>query len=62
MTTVGFREVGTFGRAEMAFTIVLILAGVGTVLYALTAVIGVVLEGDLLDLRRQAAHGPADRG
>ena len=35
VTTVGFREVGHFGRAEMAFTIVLILVGVGTVLYAL---------------------------
>jgi voltage-gated potassium channel len=34
----------------MAFTIVLILVGVGTVLYTITALIGLVLEGDLLEL------------
>lgn len=50
VTTVGFREVGEFGVAEKAFTIVLILVGVGTVLYTITAIMGLVLEGDLLEL------------
>jgi voltage-gated potassium channel len=34
----------------MVFTIVLILAGVGTVLYAISAVMSVIIEGDLLRL------------
>ncbi len=50
VTTVGFREVRDFGPAEMAFTIALILVGVGTVLYTITAMVGLVIEGDLLEL------------
>ena len=47
LTTVGFREVEPFGTGTKLFTIVLILAGVGTVLYALTQVIEQALEGDI---------------
>ena len=50
VTTVGFREVRDFGPREMAFTIVLILVGVGPVLYTITAMFGLLLEGDLLEL------------
>ena len=47
LTTVGFREVKPFGTGSKLFTIALILAGVGTVLYALTLVIEQALEGDI---------------
>lgn len=45
ITTVGFREVQPFGRAEKAFTILLVLGGVGTALYALSSVLDVVVRG-----------------
>ncbi len=47
ITTVGFREVQPLGTAGKIFTIVLILAGVGTVLYAFGVVIESLLEGHL---------------
>jgi len=47
VTTVGFREVTPFGAREQLFTIVLILTGVGTVLYTLTLVVQESLEGDI---------------
>ena len=47
ITTVGFREVEPLGEAGKIFTIVLILAGVGTVLYAFGVVIESLLEGHL---------------
>jgi voltage-gated potassium channel len=47
ITTVGFREVQPLGEAGKIFTIVLILAGVGTVLYAFGVVIESLLEGHL---------------
>ncbi len=47
LTTVGFREVQPFGTGTKLFTIVLILAGVGTVLYTLSLVIEQALEGDI---------------
>jgi voltage-gated potassium channel len=45
VTTVGFREVEPFGTPEKLFTIVLILIGVGVVLYSLTALLGLLIEG-----------------
>jgi voltage-gated potassium channel len=45
ITTVGFREVEPFGPAEQAFTIVVIVCGVGTVLYTFTLGVQMVVEG-----------------
>ena len=47
ITTVGFREVGDFGPSEQWFTIVVILCGVGTVLYTFTLVVQLMVEGRL---------------
>ena len=49
ITTVGFREVGDFGNAEKWFTILVIVVGVGTVLYTLTLIVELVVEGRLAD-------------
>jgi voltage-gated potassium channel len=50
LTTVGFREVGEFGTAEQVFTIVLIVVGVGTVLYTFTLGVQMVVEGQLREI------------
>lgn len=51
VTTVGFKEVGgEFGTSERLYTIVLILVGVGTVLYTLTTVLEALVEGQLNDV------------
>jgi voltage-gated potassium channel len=50
VTTVGFREVRPLSDAGMVFTIVLILLGVGTALYALGVLIQTLVEGDLHDV------------
>jgi voltage-gated potassium channel len=47
VTTVGFREVEEFGTAEKWFTSLIILMGVGTVLYTFTLVVQAVVEGQL---------------
>jgi voltage-gated potassium channel len=47
VATVGFREVVPFGTAEKIFTILLVLGGVGTTLYALGVVLESLLEGRL---------------
>jgi voltage-gated potassium channel len=47
VTTVGFREVRPLSPAGQVFTIVLILLGVGTALYALGALLEGFVEGDL---------------
>ncbi len=47
VTTVGFREVQPLGGGEQVFTIVLILVGVGTALYTLSAFIETLLEGQM---------------
>ena len=47
ITTVGFREVHPLGTAGKIFTIVLILAGVGTALYAFSVVLESLVEGHL---------------
>jgi voltage-gated potassium channel len=49
VTTVGFQEVRPLGPGERLFTMGLIVFGVGTVLYALSAVIEGLLEGHLRD-------------
>lgn len=47
VATVGFREVHPLGPAGQVFTVVLILAGVGTVLYNLGVLLEAVTEGHL---------------
>ncbi|MFN8038042.1 MAG: potassium channel protein [Acidimicrobiales bacterium] len=47
--TVGFREVGEATGAWKVFTIVLILTGVGVMLYTLTVLLEVIVEGRLTD-------------
>lgn len=49
VTTVGFAEIQPLGPGGRIFTMVLILTGAGTVLYALGAVFEAVLEGHLRD-------------
>jgi voltage-gated potassium channel len=50
VTTIGFREVVDFNTAQKIFTMVLALAGVGTVLYTLTLTLELVLEGQIGNL------------
>ena len=50
ITTVGFREVQPFGQAEKWFTMLLIVLGVGTVLYTFTLAVQLVVEGQLGDI------------
>lgn len=45
--TVGFREVEPFSPAEQAYTIGLIVVGVGLVLYTFTLVVQLVVEGEI---------------
>lgn len=47
LTTVGYREVHDLSQSGMIFTMVLLLLGVGTCLYALSAGAKVILEGEL---------------
>lgn len=47
VTTVGFREVRPLSDSERVFTIVLILVGVGTALYTLSALIEVLVGGEI---------------
>src|SRR5213593_568409 len=57
VTTVGYREVHDLSPAGQAFTVVLLLGGVGAALYTFTLLATVVVEGGLpkrLQRRRQA--------
>ncbi len=45
VTTIGFREVNPLSRAGQAFTVLLALGGVGTALYAFSAIAAVVAGG-----------------
>ncbi len=49
VSTVGFREVGESTGAWKAFTMVLILTGVGVVLYTLTVTLETLVEGRVTD-------------
>lgn len=53
VTTVGFREVRPLSEAGQVFTMVLIVAGVGTVLYAFSVTIEFLVEGQLHTERRR---------
>ena len=50
VSTVGFRELFPHTTGPEVFTIVLILAGVGTVIYAFGVLLESVIEGDLFDI------------
>ncbi len=50
LTTVGYREVHQPSSRGMVFTIILIVSGVGTVLYALTIGARVIIEGELREI------------
>jgi len=50
LTTVGFEEVHDLSRAGRAFTIVLVLSGVGAVLYALSAATRIIVEGEIREI------------
>jgi voltage-gated potassium channel len=50
VTTVGFREVEHFDAPRQVFTIVLVLVGVGTVLYTFGVLLETLVEGGLTDL------------
>lgn len=62
ITTVGFREVQPLDEVGKAFTIVLILVGVGTALTTFTILLEVFLEGRLTDLfgRRRMERSISD--
>ncbi len=47
VTTVGYREIHALSRGGQAFTVALILSGVGTVFYAVTLVAATIVEGGL---------------
>src|SRR5471030_1160691 len=47
ITTVGYEEVHTLSRTGQAFTVVLLLSGVGAALYTFTLLATVVVEGGL---------------
>ena len=50
VTTVGFREVRPFDGADKAFTMILIIVGVGTVLYTFSLLLETLVEGQLRDI------------
>ncbi|OGP54858.1 MAG: potassium transporter TrkA [Deltaproteobacteria bacterium RBG_13_52_11b] len=53
ITTVGFREIHPLSKGGIVFTIFLIVGGVGTMLYALSAGARVILEGELKEIYRR---------
>lgn len=56
VSTVGYREIVLPSRAGEIFTMVIIIAGVATVVYVTTSVVELLLEGRILDImgRRRA--------
>ena len=50
LSTVGFQEVHPLSTAGRYFTIILILGGTGTMLYAATAIVQYLLEGNLANI------------
>jgi voltage-gated potassium channel len=65
VSTVGFQEVEPLDGTGQVFTIVLILVGVGATLYALAAIVELILEGrlnELLGRRRMEQSIAAKRG
>jgi voltage-gated potassium channel len=50
LTTVGYREIHNLSEKGMVFTIILIVGGVGTMLYALSTGARIILEGELREI------------
>lgn len=50
ITTVGYREIHPLSNTGMAFTILLIICGVGTILYTLNNAARVVIEGEFKEM------------
>ena len=50
LSTVGYYEVNSLSTAGRIFTIILILGGTGTMLYAATAIVQYLLEGNLANI------------
>ncbi|MCX5718694.1 MAG: potassium channel protein [Nitrospirae bacterium] len=50
LTTVGFREIHDLSFSGKIFTIILIIGGVGTVLYALSTGAKLIIEGELVEV------------
>lgn len=50
LTTVGFKEIHDLSFSGKIFTIILIIGGVGTVLYALSTGAKLVIEGELVEI------------
>ncbi|MBS1112527.1 MAG: TrkA family potassium uptake protein, partial [Nitrospirae bacterium] len=50
LTTVGYREIHDLSLQGQIFTVVLLIGGVGTVLYALSAGAKILLEGELQEI------------
>jgi voltage-gated potassium channel len=50
LTTVGYREIHNLSAKGMVFTIILIVGGVGTMLYALSTGARIILEGELKEI------------
>jgi voltage-gated potassium channel len=62
ITTVGFNSPHSLDAGSKAFTIALILVGVGTALYTFSAVLEVLIEGHMRDLvRRRRMERDIDR-
>jgi voltage-gated potassium channel len=56
VTTVGYREVHALSRAGEAFTVVLLISGVGAALYTFTLLATVVVEGGLPKRLQRRRH------
>ena len=56
LSTVGFQEVHTLSTAGRYFTIILILGGTGTMLYAVSAIVQYLLEGQSRKYPREASY------
>ena len=56
ITTVGYREVHPMSRMGEAFTVVILLSGVGSFFYAFTLFMALLAEGHIIERRRQRRH------
>lgn len=57
ITTVGYREIHPMSRAGEAFTVLVLLSGVGTFFYAFTLFMALLAEGHFVERRLQRKHG-----
>ena len=56
ITTVGYREVHPMSRTGEAFTVVILLSGVGSFFYAFTLFMALLAEGHFIERRIQRKH------